>query len=89
MLGERHAFEEWQETASTFLINLAAAPAEESDRFAIMSRPKIVVSEKWSRRLEKYKGLNYQPFEKVVRVRGIEPLRRCRLTIPIRETTNI
>jgi hypothetical protein len=30
--GERHQFEEWQETVSTFLINLAAAPAEEPAR---------------------------------------------------------
>jgi hypothetical protein len=54
VLGERHAFEEWQETASTFLINLAAAPAEESARFASMSRPEIVVTEKWSRQLDEY-----------------------------------
>ncbi|WP_238540724.1 hypothetical protein [Pseudomonas sp. GM48] len=39
---------------STFLINLAFAPAEESTRFAIMSRPEIVVNEKWSRQLEKF-----------------------------------
>jgi hypothetical protein len=54
VLGERHDFEEWQETVSTFLINLAAAPAEESTRFASMSRPEIVVSEKWSRQLEEF-----------------------------------
>jgi len=54
VLGERHDFEEWQETASTFLINLAAAPAEESARFATMSRPEIVVTEKWSRQLEQF-----------------------------------
>lgn len=53
-LGERHDFEEWQETVSTFLINLAAAPAEESVRFANMSRPKIVITEKQSRQLEKF-----------------------------------
>ena len=52
VLGERHDFEEWQETVSTFLINLAAAPAEESTPFATMSRPEIVVKEKWSRQLE-------------------------------------
>lgn len=56
VLGERHDFEEWQETASTFLINLAAAPTEESARFSTMSRPEIVLTEKWSRQLEKYKG---------------------------------
>lgn len=39
VLGERHDFEEWQETVSTFLINLAAAPADESGRFVNMSRP--------------------------------------------------
>jgi hypothetical protein len=54
VLGERHDFEEWQETVSTFLINLAAAPADESTRFASMSRPEIVVKDKWSRQLEKF-----------------------------------
>lgn len=54
ILGERHGFEEWQETVSTFIINLSAAPAAESESFAIMSRPEIVVSEKWSRRLEEF-----------------------------------
>jgi len=54
VLGERHSFEEWQETASTFLINLAAAPAEESARFSTMSRPKIVITEKQSRQLEEF-----------------------------------
>ena len=54
ILGERHDFAEWQETVSTFLINLAAAPAEESARFATMSRPEIVVKEKWSRQLEEF-----------------------------------
>ncbi|QXI03679.1 hypothetical protein HU718_016715 [Pseudomonas tensinigenes] len=52
ILGERHSFEEWQETVSTFIINLAAAPAAESERFASMSRPEIVIKEKWSRQLE-------------------------------------
>ncbi|PWK30892.1 hypothetical protein [Pseudomonas sp. OV226] len=54
VLGERHEFEEWQETVSTFLINLAAAPAEESASFASMSRPEIVVTEKQSRQLDKF-----------------------------------
>ena len=54
VLGERYNFEEWQETVSTFLINLAAAPAEESARFATMSRHEIVVKEKWSRQLEEF-----------------------------------
>jgi len=54
VLGERHDFEEWQETVSTFLINLAAAPSEHSARFASMSRPVIVVTEKWSRQLERF-----------------------------------
>ncbi|MFV0934581.1 hypothetical protein [Pseudomonas jessenii] len=54
MLGERHGFEEWQETVSTFLINLAAAPAEMSARFATTSRPEIVVTEKQSRQLEEF-----------------------------------
>ncbi|WP_053151149.1 hypothetical protein [Pseudomonas sp. P97.38] len=52
ILGERHGFEEWQETVSSFIINLAAAPAEESERFASMSRPELVIKEKWSRQLE-------------------------------------
>lgn len=55
VLGERHDFEEWQETVSTFLINLAAAPDEESARFATMSRPEIVVSEKQLRQLEEFR----------------------------------
>jgi hypothetical protein len=54
VLGGRHDFEEWQETLSTFLINLAAAPADASARFATMSRPEIVVTEKWSRQLEEF-----------------------------------
>ena len=54
ILGERHSFEEWQETVSTLIINLAAAPPEESARFASMSRPELVVKEKWSRQLEEF-----------------------------------
>lgn len=54
ILGERHGFEEWQETVSTFIINLAAAPVTESERFVKMSRPKIVIKEKWSRQLESF-----------------------------------
>jgi hypothetical protein len=54
VLGERHDFEEWQETVSTLLINLAAAPAEVSARFASMSRPEIVITEKQSRQLERF-----------------------------------
>ncbi|MDR9749881.1 hypothetical protein RG836_00340 [Pseudomonas sp. SZMC_28357] len=54
VLGERHDFEEWQETVSTFLLNLAAAPAEDSARFASMSRPEIVITEKQSRQLEQF-----------------------------------
>ena len=54
VLGERHGFEEWQETVSTFLINLAAAPNEDSARFASMSRPEMVVTEKQSRQLERF-----------------------------------
>jgi hypothetical protein len=48
ILGERHGFEEWQETVSTFLINLAVAPAENSKAFANMSRHEIVITEKQS-----------------------------------------
>jgi hypothetical protein len=56
ILGERHGFEEWQETVSTFIINLAEAPAEDSERFASMSRPEIIVTEKWSWQLAKFSG---------------------------------
>lgn len=52
VLGERHDFEEWQETVSTFLINPAAAPVEDSERFASMSRHKFTISENVSRKLE-------------------------------------
>jgi hypothetical protein len=54
VLGERHGFEEWQETLSTLLINLAKAPVEDTDRFAVMSRPKIVITEKQSRQLDEF-----------------------------------
>jgi len=54
VLGERHDFEEWQETVSTLLINLAVAPPEESARFSTMSRPEIVITDKQSRQLEEF-----------------------------------
>jgi hypothetical protein len=54
VLGERHDFEKWQETVSTFLINLAAAPAEDSGRFVTMSRPDFVITDKQSRQLERF-----------------------------------
>ncbi|WP_339433052.1 hypothetical protein [Pseudomonas sp. EA_65y_Pfl2_P78] len=54
ILGERHGFEEWQETVSTFIINLAAAPAEESERCVRMSRPVFVPNENQSRQLERF-----------------------------------
>lgn len=54
VLGERHDFEEWQETVSTFLINLASATAYESGQFASMSRPEITITEKQSRQLERF-----------------------------------
>lgn len=54
VLGQRHDFEEWQETVSTFLINLAGATAYESGQFANMSRPEIVVTEKQSRQLDRF-----------------------------------
>lgn len=54
VLGGRHDFEEWQETVSTFLINLDAAPTEESARFSVMSRPEIVITEKQSRQLQRF-----------------------------------
>ena len=53
VLDERHDFEEWQETVSTFILNLAAAPTEESARFANMSRHEITISENVSRKLER------------------------------------
>ncbi|MHC8366265.1 hypothetical protein ACYZT9_10375 [Pseudomonas sp. ZT5P21] len=52
--GERHDFEEWQETVSTLLINLSQATAYESGRFAKMLRPEIVITEKQSRQLERF-----------------------------------
>lgn len=54
ILGERHEFEEWQETVSTLLINLAKATTYESAKFASMSRPEIVITEKQSRQLEEF-----------------------------------
>ena len=54
VLGARHGFEEWQETVSSFIINLAAAPEKESERFATMSRPELVIKEKWSRQLDRF-----------------------------------
>jgi hypothetical protein len=54
MLGERHGFEEWQETVLSFIFNLAADPAEESEHFASMSRAKLIIKNKWSRQLEKF-----------------------------------
>lgn len=61
VLGERHDFEEWQETLSTFLINLAAAPAEESARFIAMSRPAFEVTEKQSRQLKEFSKTGIEP----------------------------
>jgi len=61
VLGERHDFEEWQETVSTLLINLAAASAEESQSFASMSRPEIVITEKQSRQLESFAKTGKEP----------------------------
>lgn len=60
VLGARHDFEEWQETVSTFLINLAGATAYESGRFANMSRPEIVVTEKQSRQLERFARTGFE-----------------------------
>jgi hypothetical protein len=54
VLGERHDFEEWQETVSTFLINLATATFEESAHFASMPRPEIVITQNQSRQLEEF-----------------------------------
>lgn len=52
VLGERHDFEEWQETVSTLILNLAAVPAEESARFSTMSRHEYVIPENVSRKLK-------------------------------------
>ena len=54
VLGDRHDFEEWQETVSTLLINLAKATAYESAKFTKMSRPEFVETEKQSRQLERF-----------------------------------
>jgi len=54
VLGERHDFEEWQETVSTLLINLSKATAYESGKFSNMSRPEIVITEKQSRQLKAF-----------------------------------
>jgi hypothetical protein len=54
IFGDCHGLEEWQKTVSTFIINMAAATAEDSARFASMSRPKLVIKEKWSRQLENF-----------------------------------
>ena len=54
ILGARHDFEEWQETVSTLLINLSKASAYESAKFASMSRPEFVVTEKQSRQLKDF-----------------------------------
>jgi hypothetical protein len=61
VLGQRHDFEEWQETISTLLINLAAAPAAESARFVTMSRPAFEVTEKQSRQLEEFSKTGIEP----------------------------
>ncbi|SAM35792.1 hypothetical protein [Pseudomonas sp. 1 R 17] len=61
VLGQRHDFEEWQETVSTFLINLAAAPAEVSARFVNMSRPDFEITEKQSRQLEEFSKTGIEP----------------------------
>lgn len=54
ILGERHEFEEWQETVSTLLINLAKATCYESAKFANMSRPDFVITRNQSRQLEEF-----------------------------------
>ena len=54
VLGERHEFEEWQETVSTLLINLAKATAYESGKFITLSRPRFVPTENQSRQLERF-----------------------------------
>jgi len=61
ILGERHDFEEWQETVSTLIINLAAAPPAESERFAIMSRPDFVITRKQSRQLDEFARTGSDP----------------------------
>jgi hypothetical protein len=61
VLGQRHDFEEWQETVSTLLINLAAAPADESARYTTMSRPDFEITEKQSRQLEAFRKTGLEP----------------------------
>jgi hypothetical protein len=53
-LGARHDFEEWQETVSTFLINLAGATAFESGKYANMPRPPFVITENQPRQLTEF-----------------------------------
>jgi PHD/YefM family antitoxin component YafN of YafNO toxin-antitoxin module len=54
ILGARHDFEEWQETVSTFLINLAGATAFESGKYANMPRQEILITRNQSRQLEEF-----------------------------------
>ena len=61
VLSQRHDFEEWQETVSTLLINLAAAPADESARYTTMSRPDFEITEKQSRQLEAFRKTGIEP----------------------------
>ena len=63
VLGERHGFEEWQETVSTFIINLAAAPATDSEPFTNMSRPEMVIKDKWSRQLKDFAKTGTENFQ--------------------------
>lgn len=61
VLGDRHGFKEWQETVSTFLISLAAAPVGESTRFAEVSRQAFEITEKQSRQLEEFAKTGLEP----------------------------
>lgn len=61
VLCQRHDFEEWQEAASTILINFANAPAELIEPFATMSRHKFAITEKQSRQLAEFAKTGIDP----------------------------
>jgi hypothetical protein len=54
VLCKRYEFEEWQEAASTILINFAAATPEQVAPFATLSRHEFAITEKQSRQLEEF-----------------------------------
>ncbi|MEX5510622.1 MULTISPECIES: hypothetical protein [Pseudomonas] len=83
LLGVRHDFEEWHETV-TFLINLAAAPAEETARLVIMSRPSFEITEKQPRQLEEFSktGLILSAQDRLGRIQQLNLENRVFLRLP-------